>query len=100
MAAEPGWWNWGMGYLFGGQLWDGKSRITANSPENVRAMTWVQSFSKKYGASELHTFRSGFGGFTTPQNAFMASQVAMELQGVWIANFIGQYAPKLHWAST
>ena len=37
LAAEPGWWNWCWGYLFGGKLWDGKDKITANSPENVRA---------------------------------------------------------------
>lgn len=99
IPAEPGWWNWGYGYLFGGRLWDGHDKITANSPENVRAMTWVQSFSKKYGPSELHTFRSGFGGFNTPENAFMSGLVAMEIQGVWMGNFISQYGPNLHWAA-
>jgi maltose-binding protein MalE len=29
----------------------------------------------------------------------MAGQVAMELQGVWMANFIGTYNPKMHWAA-
>src|SRR5262249_43130573 len=61
LPAEPGWWNWGWGYLFGGKLWDGKDRITANSPENIRGFTWVQSWSKNYGAAQLQTFKSGFG---------------------------------------
>ena len=95
MPAEPGWWNWGCGYLFGGQLWDGKDKLTANSPENLRAFQWVQSYSKKYGAADLSTFRSGFGNFSSPQNAFLSSKVAMELQGVWMYNFIDQYAPNL-----
>jgi ABC-type glycerol-3-phosphate transport system substrate-binding protein len=99
MPAEPGWWNWGWGFLFGGQLWDGKTRITANSPENIRGFEWVQSFSKKYGATELQTFRQGFGNFSSPQNAFLSQQVAMELQGVWMYNFINSYAPKLDWAA-
>lgn len=99
MPAEPGWWNWGWGYYFGGRLWDGGSHITANSRENVRAFTWVQSYAKRFGAKDLDSFRSGFGNFSSPQNAFLLSQVAMELQGVWMYNFISMYAPKLEWAA-
>ncbi|NUQ70228.1 MAG: ABC transporter substrate-binding protein [Chthonomonadales bacterium] len=99
MPSEPGWWNWGWGCVFGGKLWDGGSRITANAPENIRAFEWIRSYSQKYGASDLQTFRSGFGNFSSPQNAFLAGEVAMELQGVWMHNFISMYAPKLQWAA-
>jgi ABC-type glycerol-3-phosphate transport system substrate-binding protein len=99
MPAEPGWWNWGWGCIFGGKLWDGSTRITANAPENVRAFDWIRSYSAKYGAADLQTFRSGFGNFSSPQNAFLAEQVAMELQGVWMYNFISMYAPHLDWAA-
>jgi len=99
MPSEPGWWNWGWGCVFGGKLWDGKSRITANCPENIRAFEWIRSYSVKYGANDLQTFRSGFGNFSSPQNAFLAEQVAMEIQGVWMHNFIAMYAPKLDWAA-
>jgi ABC-type glycerol-3-phosphate transport system substrate-binding protein len=99
MPAEPGWWNWGWGYIFGGRLWDGKSKITANAPENVRALEWVASYSKKYGSTALQAFRSGFGNFSSPQNAFLSSKVAMELQGVWMYNFIDKFSPKLQWAA-
>lgn len=95
MPAEPGWWRWGWGEVFGGKLWDGGTKITATDPANIRAMEWVQSYSRKYGAAELQSFRSGFGNFSSPQNAFLSSKVAMELQGVWMYNFIDQYAPKL-----
>ena len=99
MPAEPGWWNWGWGYIFGGKLWNGKDKITANSPENVRAMEWVQSYSKKYGATALQTFQSGFGNFSSPQNAFLSQKVAMEEQGVWMHNFIKMYAPDIKWSA-
>lgn len=99
MPAEPGWWNFGWGAIFGGKYWDGKSRITANSPENVRAFNWVQSYSRKYGVDDLQTFRSGFGNFSSPQNAFLSSRVAMEIQGVWMYNFIDQYAHNLDWSA-
>lgn len=99
IPAEPGWWNWGWGYVFGGRLWDGGTRITANSPENVRAFAWIQSFSQKYGVGALQTFRSGFGNFSSPQNAFLSGKVAMELQGVWMSNFIHMFNPELKWAA-
>ncbi|NDK13992.1 MAG: hypothetical protein COZ06_28530 [Armatimonadetes bacterium CG_4_10_14_3_um_filter_66_18] len=99
MPSEPGWWNWAWGYFFGGRMWDGKSKITANSPENIRAFEWVQSYSKKYGATALQTFQSGFGNFSSPQNAFLSETVAMEIQGVWMHNFISKYAPKLEWGA-
>jgi len=99
MPGEPGWWNWAWGPFFGGKLWDGKDKITINSPDNVKAFEWIQSFSKKWGASALQSFKSGFGQFSSPQNAFMMSQNAMEIQGVWMYNFIHMYAPTLDWAA-
>ncbi|HLV81439.1 MAG TPA: ABC transporter substrate-binding protein [Chthonomonadaceae bacterium] len=99
MPSEPGWWNWAWGYFFGGKLWDGKDKITANDPNNVRAFSWVQSYAKKYGVTELQTFHSGFGNFSSPQNAFLSGKVAMELQGVWMSNFINKFAPGLKWGA-
>lgn len=100
LPAEPGWWNWGWGYLFGGRLWDGKDKITANSADNVKGFEWVQSYSKKYGPAQVQSFKSGFGNFSSPQNAFMSEQVAMEIQGVWMHNYTSLYAPKLKWAAS
>lgn len=100
MHAEPGWWNWAWGYFFGGQLWDGRDKITIYSPENLRAFRWIQSYPVKYGIEELHNFRSGFRDlFSSPQNAFFSGLVAMELQGVWMYNFINKYAPGMEWGA-
>ena len=99
MPTHPGWWNWAWGYYFGGRLWDGKDQITTDCPENVRAYEWVQSYSKKYGATELQLFQSGFGHFASPREAFFAGQVAMELHGVWTANQISKYAPHMEWGA-
>lgn len=99
MPSEPGWWNWAWGYFFGGRLWDGRDHLTADCPENIRAFEWVQSYAKKYGAQNLRQFQSGFGNFSSPQNAFLAGKVAMELQGVWMHNFIDKYAPHLKWGA-
>lgn len=100
MPGEPGWWNWAWGPFFGGRLWDGKNKITFNEPKNVEAYEWVQSFSKKWGPRALQSFQAGFSGtFSSPQNPFMTSQNAMEIQGVWMYNFINMFNPKLDWAA-
>ncbi len=95
LPPEPGWWNWGWGLWFGGGLTDGEGRITADRPENIAALEWVQSYSKKYGTKGLQSFRGEFGPFQSPQNAFFSGRVSMVLQGVWFANFIRRFAPDM-----
>jgi ABC-type glycerol-3-phosphate transport system substrate-binding protein len=99
MPSEPGWWNWSWGYYFGGGLWDGEDTITAQAPANVRAFEWVRSYSKEYGVGSVQVFQSGFGNFSSPQNAFLSGRVAMEIQGVWMGNFIEKYAPDMEWGA-
>lgn len=99
MPSEPGWWNWGWGYFFGGELWNGSDRITARTPENIRAFQWVKSYADDYGTRDLQLFQSGFGNFSSPQNAFIDEKVSMEIQGVWMYNYIDKYNPKLEWGA-
>jgi ABC-type glycerol-3-phosphate transport system substrate-binding protein len=97
--GEPGWWPWAWGFWFGGEL-SNDNEITFDSPENLAAFRWIQSYTNRYGAAEMRRFQSGLStNFASPQNAFFSEKVAMELQGVWTANFIHQYAPKLEWAA-
>lgn len=97
LPAEPGWWNFAYGPLFGGSLWDGGDKITAHDPNNVKGLAWIQEFSRKFGATNLQQFKSGLGNFASPENGFLAGRVAMELQGVWMNNFVETYSPKLNW---
>jgi multiple sugar transport system substrate-binding protein len=99
MPSEPGWWPWAWGYYFGGKLWNGKDKITATAPENVRAYTWVRGYADRLGVKQLQVFSSGFGNFSSPENPFLSQLVAMELQGVWMHNFIDKYAPGLEWGA-
>ena len=98
LPGEPGLWHWAWGYYFGGNLLQG-DRITASDPANVRALEWVASYSRKLGVDKIQLFRSGFGNVTSPQNPFLSGKVAMEIQGVWMFNFIEKYAPGLDWAA-
>ena len=99
LPTEPGWWPWAWPYFFGGRLWDGEGKITLTDPKTIEAMKWYQSFSKDFGFKTLDVFRQGFGNFSSPQNAFLEGKVAMEIQGVWMYNFINMYNPTLEWAA-
>jgi multiple sugar transport system substrate-binding protein len=96
VPSEPGWWQWAWGGWFGGKLIDG-DRLTINSPENVKGFEWVRHFGASMGAQQMQDFQSGFGNFSSPQDAFMDGKVATELHGVYKANYIHLYNPKMHW---
>jgi multiple sugar transport system substrate-binding protein len=88
---EPGWWLSYFNLWFGGRLWDGEE-ITVSSPENLEMARWISGYPERFGADNLLRFQSGFGTFASPQNAFFTGRVAMVLQGVWMDNFIRNYA--------
>jgi ABC-type glycerol-3-phosphate transport system substrate-binding protein len=98
LPGEPDWWSYGWGFVFGGQLIEG-NRITTGSPENLRAYNWVASYSKKIGVDEIKRFRSGFGNFGTAENPFLSSRLAMQIQGVWMYNFIKKFADGMPWGA-
>lgn len=96
LPSSPGWWNWAWGPYFGGKLVDG-DRITVNGPESLRAFNWVAGYAKRFGAKEVQSFQSGFGNFASPQDPFMQGKTAMEMNGVWKANYVEVYKPGLPW---
>ncbi len=100
LPVDPPWWNAMLGDWFGGRLWDGREHVTTDSPENIAAFKWIQSYPERFGAANLLAFRDGFGNFASPQNPFLSGRVAMELQGAWIYNFIKTYAaPGFEWGA-
>lgn len=98
LPSEPSWWSYGWGFVFGGKLMDG-NQVTVASPENVRAFEWVAGYSRRLGIDAVHRFRSGFGSFSSSQNAFLSGRLAMQLQGVWMHNFIKKFADGMPWGA-
>ncbi|NOY83121.1 MAG: ABC transporter substrate-binding protein [Kiritimatiellaeota bacterium] len=97
LPTEPGWWNAEWGYYFGGSLYDKRTgRVTPDSSANIRAFLWLKRYAEKYGRDKLLRFRAGFGNFDSPNNAFIAGKVSMEIQGVWFPNFIRRHRPHMH----
>ncbi|CAN5595642.1 extracellular solute-binding protein [soil metagenome] len=96
LPLEPGWFINTTCYWFGADFFDEKThRFTLTDPKVVQAYEWIQSYSKWMGKDAINDFKSGFGNFDSPQNAFLAGQVAMEQQGPWMANFIYKLKPQM-----
>ena len=96
LPTEPDWYYWAWGFYFGGKLFDEeRGLITADDPKNVEALLWTKHYAEKYGREKLLQFRSGFGNFDSPQNAFIDGKVSMEIQGVWFSNFIRRHNPHM-----
>ena len=89
LPMEPNWYVNYICYWFGGNFWDAKNKqFTLTTPAVENAYRWMQSYAHWLGKDAMSDFRNGVGNFDSPQNAFLASQVAMELQGPFLANFI------------
>ncbi|MDK3161026.1 ABC transporter substrate-binding protein [Kamptonema cortianum] len=99
LPTEPNWWPWSWPGVFGGALWNGFDKITMTREENIAAYKWMASYSKRYGLQNVQSFQQGFGGFDSPQNAFLDRKLASVNQGVWMYNFIEKNRPDLKWAA-
>jgi len=97
--TDPGWWNDRWVYWFGGKLLADHDTVAAHSPEGVACFQWIQSYPEKYGVDQLQRFRTPPSEFATAQNLFIGGKLAMQLQGVWMGNFIHRYNPDLDWAA-
>ncbi len=85
-------------YVFGGGWYDPASaRITANSPQNIAALTWMASYAKKYDLKRMNAFQTTFGNNTTPSGPFYVGKVAMIMTGEWQRAFTNRYSPGMDW---
>ncbi|WP_428387355.1 ABC transporter substrate-binding protein [Mucisphaera sp.] len=94
----PGWWLPMWGYWWDASLVNEEgTRVTPDSQANIEAMQWIASYTRKYGRNNILAFGSSFGNFGSPQEPFLTGQIAMVIQGVWMYNFVDQFAPRLEW---
>lgn len=86
-----------MAYFFGGSLYDpANNKITANHPQNVKALEWEVGLIEKYGVQMIQNFVAGFGKGGAGDNPFYLGKLGMALDGVWQLAFIPKYAPELN----
>ena len=97
LPQEPGWFAWAFPRWFGGEYLAEQQIVIGTQPGNRAAYEWSAGYTERYGLEAIRSFASGFGNFASPQNPFLAGQLAMVLQGVWMDSFISQFAPDLEY---
>lgn len=99
LPQEPNWFAYSYPAWFGGALVNDDGDITLAGPDappaNLAAAEWERDIATAIGADELKIFTSGFGAFSSSQQAFFTGRVAMVFQGPWFDRFIAKYAPGL-----
>lgn len=93
MPQEPGWWTRDFSNWFGGPVWKGGGRLLLDEQPSRDHFVWAATYPARFGGDAINRLRGAFGNFASPQNPFFNGKVAMIVQGVWMDNFIRQYAP-------
>ena len=100
LAFIPSWPSWFGEFIagyFGGSWVDEEGRVTANSPENIAAWTWIEeNFISKIPQEKVLSFTEGFGAYQSPDNPFYSGKVAIEASGVWEKKLAAIYAPEMN----
>lgn len=75
---------WAWGIVFGGRFYDpATGQVTADSEPVVRALQWMASYSKAYGADALLAFRQGDQALTGAAFPVLEGRYAMLMDGQW-----------------
>jgi len=89
------------GWVFGGEFFDpAANKITANHPNNVKALQWMADFAKKYDATQISGFIPGLTGPGGETGPFTTRKVAMTPGGPWEIPTLETYAPDLEYGIT
>jgi len=80
---------WAWGIVFGGRFADLQAqtvdeKITADSPEIIDTLSWMASYTERYGPSEVAAFRSGEQALTGSAFPLLADRrYAVVMDGQW-----------------
>jgi len=77
-------------------LSDDGTKITANDPNNVKALDWIVNRYKKYGPQNVQNFYSALqnaSGRSTTQDPFLTGKYSTHFDGSWEIGSTQQYAP-------
>ena len=84
--------------LFGGSLYDAKSgRLTLNTPENLRALTYIVETRKKLRLDRVLNFLTGLPTDSGGAWPFISGSYGMTIDGEWRVEQLRRYAPKLEY---
>jgi multiple sugar transport system substrate-binding protein len=75
---------WAWGIVFGGSFYDpATGSVTADSDEIVRALDWMCSYSRRYGADEVAAFRTGDQALAGASFPLLERRYVVVMDGQW-----------------
>ncbi len=75
---------WAWGIVFGGRFYDASQRrVTADDEPIVRALEWMASYSRRYGAREVAAFRKGDQALAGSSFPLLEGRYAAIMDGQW-----------------
>lgn len=87
--------------VYGGGFYDWeRGRVTLDTPENLRALTFLVDERKKLGIDNIIRFESGLTiGVGNVQWPFISGAYSIVMDGQWRVEQIARYAPDLEYAT-
>ena len=83
---------------FGGSFYDeANGHLTINTPENMRTLRWLRSYTERYGLDRILRFTSSLQSGTSGDMdwPFITGAFSMVLDGQWRVEQLAKYAPEL-----
>lgn len=75
---------WAWAIVFGGGFYDaGADELTIDHPANAAALTWMASYSRRFGAAEVAAFRQGDQSLPGKTFPLLAGRYAVVMDGQW-----------------
>lgn len=75
---------WAWGIVFGGKFYDEASgEVLVDSPPIVRALEWMASYARDYGAAEVSAFRKGDQALAGAAFPLLQGRYALLMDGQW-----------------
>jgi multiple sugar transport system substrate-binding protein len=93
-GLDPWIWPWMFGANFTKTV-NGKVMLTLTDPNTIRALNYMASYSKKYGATKLQKAVASFGNIFSPTDPFISGLAAMMVGSDFHTEALRTYNPKL-----
>ena len=75
---------WAWGIVFGGRFYDpARGQVTADSQPIVRALDWMASYSRRYGADRVAAFRKGDQSLSGAAFPLLQGRYTFVMDGQW-----------------
>ncbi len=86
--------------VFGGGLYDrNQGRLTLNTPQNLRALSYLGDYRNAVGYDRVQRFASALAGDDGPELPFITGKISIMIDGQWRIPQMQRFAPDIPYAT-